>query len=342
MARRLNDAPTLAYALAAYLPAVMAPARTEDVIEVATELIEIATETGELERAAEGYLCRACPLLELGDVERAKKDMAEMSRLAEELRQPSQRLYVTNLRAHIALLEGDFIAAERLVHEALELGERAQRWNARVAYRLQLFLLRHAQGRLSELAEIYEGHPTAFDYRTYRIFDCIVARFYAELDRHDDARAKFEELAENDFAGVPVDEEWLASICLLADLAASLGDIRRARVLYGLLSPYRRRIGTSYPEISVGAVSRYLALLAAVDSRWDDAEQHFDDAIEMNRRIGARPWLAHTQEDYARMLLVRGDAGDAKSAGRLLNQVAADYRELGMAGPLAKLESANI
>jgi len=339
MARRLNDPPTLAYALAAYLPAFMSPTRTEDIIELATELIEIATEIGELERAAEGYLCRACPLLELGDVERAKEDMAEMSRLAEELRQPSQMLYVTNLRAHIALLEGDFTAADRLIHEALELGERAQRWNARVAYRLQLFLLRHAQGRLPELAEIYDGHPTAFDYRTYRIFDCIVARFYADLGRQDDARAKFEELADNDFAGIPADEEWLASICLLAELGASLDDPRCAR-LYELLSPYSERVGTAYPEISVGAVSRYLGLLATADARWHDAERHFEDATEVNRRVGARPWLAHTQEDYARMLLARGDAGDAERAARLLHEVAATYRELGMAGPLAKVESA--
>jgi tetratricopeptide (TPR) repeat protein len=342
MARRLDHAPTLAYALAAYLPAFMSPVRTEDIIEVATELIEVATETGELERAAEGYLCRACPLLELGHVERAKEDMAEMGRLAQELRQPSQTLYVTNLRAHIALLEGDFTAAERLIHEALELGERAQRWNARVAHRLQLFLLRHAQGRLAESAEMYDAHPTAFDYRTYRIFDCIVAKFFAELGRLDDARAKFEELAENDFACVPVDEEWLASMCLLAEMAASLGDTLRARVLYELLSPYRERVGTSYPEISVGAVSRYLGLLAAVESRWVDAERHYEDGIEVNRRIGARPWLAHTQEDYARMLLARGDAGDAENATRLLDAVVATYRELGMAGPLAKLDSAAI
>jgi tetratricopeptide (TPR) repeat protein len=340
MARRLSHAPTLAYALAAYLPAFMSPARTKDIIEVATELIELATETGELERAAEGYLCRACPLLELGDVERAKEDMAEMGRLAEELRQPSQTLYVNNLRAHIALLEGDFTAAERLIHEALELGERAQRWNARVTHRLQLFLLRQAQGRLAESAEIYDGHPSAFDYRTYPIFDCIVAKFYAELGRHDDARAKFEELAENDFAGIPVDEEWLASICLLAEMAPSLGDPNRGRVLYELLSPYPDRVGTSYPEISVGAVSRYLGLLATAEARWNDAERHFEEASEVNRRIGARPWLAHTQEDYARMLVARGDAGDAENAARLLDEAVATYRELGMAGPLAKLESA--
>ena len=80
-----------------------------------------------------------------------------MAKLAEQLRQPSQTLYVTNLRAHVALLEGDFTSAERLINEALELGERAQSWNARIAYRLQLFLLREAQGRLAELSEIYEA-----------------------------------------------------------------------------------------------------------------------------------------------------------------------------------------
>ena len=336
MARRLNDASTLAYALAAYLTAFMSPSRTEENILIATELIELATSNGELERAAEGYLIRACPLLEMGEVERAKEDADAMTRLAGELRQPSQTLYATNLRAHLALLEGDFDSAERLIHEALELGERAQRWNARVAYRLQLFLLREAQGRLAELSEIYEGHPTAFDYRTYRIFDCVVARFYDEIGRHGDAQAKFEALAEDDFAGIPFDEEWLASMCLLADLAASLGDTRRGQMLYELLFPYSGRVGAGYPEINLGAVARYLGLLAAAEGRWDAAERHFEEALEINRRIGARPWLARTQEDYAQMLRSRGGSGDLARASELLDAAVATYHELGMTGPLAR------
>ena len=162
----------------------------------------------------------------------------------------------------------------------------------------------------------------------------MLARFYDELGRHDDARAKFEELALNDFAGVPVDEEWLASICLLAETAASLGDMKRGPVLYELLLPYRERVGTSYPEINLGAVSRYLAMLASSEKRWTDAVRHFEHAIELNRRIGARPWLAHTQEDYAGMLLARAEASDAETAHELMNDAKAVYRELGMAGPL--------
>ena len=41
------------------------------------------------------------------------------------------------------------------------------------------------------------------------------------------------------------------------------------------------------------------------------------DALEMNARTGARPWLAHTQEDDARMLIARGDPADAERAERL-------------------------
>ena len=185
MARRLNDSPTLAYALAAYLPAYMEPVRTHEMITLATELIDVASATRERERAAEGYLCRACSLLELGEVQKAKADLGEMAKLAEQLRQPSQTLWVTFLRAHIALLEGNFTSAEPLINEALELGERAQRWNAGMTYRLQLFLLREAQGRLAEVAELYEAPPSAFEYRTYRIFDCVLARFYDRLGWRD-------------------------------------------------------------------------------------------------------------------------------------------------------------
>ena len=49
----------------------------------------------------------------------------------------------------------------------------------------------------------------------------------------------------------------------------------------------------------------------------------------MNERMGARPWLAHTQHDHARMLDARG--GPRSQAGRRAVAAAlATYRELGM------------
>jgi hypothetical protein len=50
----------------------------------------------------------------------------------------------------------------------------------------------------------------------------------------------------------------------------------------------------------------------------EDAERHFSDALEANRRIGARAWLAHTEHDYAQLLLARGGPGDGERAQTLL------------------------
>jgi tetratricopeptide (TPR) repeat protein len=65
--------------------------------------------------------------------------------------------------------------------------------------------------------------------------------------------------------------------------------------------------------------------------RYDDARRHFEDALAMNQRLGARPWLAHTQNDYAQMLLAHGAAGDRPRAEELQDQALATYRELGIA-----------
>jgi hypothetical protein len=85
-----------------------------------------------------------------------------------------------------------------------------------------------------------------------------------------------------------------------------------------------------------GSVSRYLGLLASTTKHFDDAERHFVEASAANEHMGARPWLAHTQEDYARMLSERDGPGDRDKAQALLAAALATYRELGMEGPLAK------
>ena len=50
----------------------------------------------------------------------------------------------------------------------------------------------------------------------------------------------------------------------------------------------------------------------------------------MNASVGARPWLAHTQDDYARMLLERDQPGDSERARELLAEAISTYHSLGM------------
>jgi DNA-binding NarL/FixJ family response regulator len=50
----------------------------------------------------------------------------------------------------------------------------------------------------------------------------------------------------------------------------------------------------------------------------------------MNAQMGARPWLAHTQYQYAIMLLARSQPGDREKAVSLLDEALIAARELGM------------
>jgi len=153
---------------------------------------------------------------------------------------------------------------------------------------------------------------------------------YAELGLMDKARPVFEELAVNEFMGIQQDALWAASITFLVEVCATLGDRDRAEVLYRLLSPYATYAVVAGEWASFGAGSRFLGQLAATMGRWQEAESHFDQGLAMNARMGAKPWLAHTQFQYARMLVARPVHGDAERARILLDHARTIARQLGM------------
>jgi hypothetical protein len=82
--------------------------------------------------------------------------------------------------------------------------------------------------------------------------------------------------------------------------------------------------------LTLGSVSRSLGVLAAKMRRFDDAERHFEAALAMNERMGARPWVAHTRHGLATTLLDRGEAGDRDKALDMLRLALGAYRALGM------------
>lgn len=328
-ARRLGDPATLAYALDARIPAIESPENTAETLTLSTELLEVATTAGDKERVLEAHEHRHERFFELGEIDRAIAELEAMARLADELRQPAQRWLVVVCRARFALHEGRFEAAEDLIEEGRKLGEQALSWNAGVAFAVQSYMLRREQGRLEEALSILRR--SAVEYPDYELWQCALASTAAGLGREDEARRALDTLAADRFAGLPFDQNaWLVGIGLVAEAAGSLGDAARAAVLYELLLPYAERVAVIYPELSTGSVSRYLGILAATDGRGAEAERHLATALEVNERIGARPWLAHTQEDYARMLAARGGPDDWERAGELIASAVEGYRRLGM------------
>jgi tetratricopeptide (TPR) repeat protein len=190
-------------------------------------------------------------------------------------------------------------------------------------------MLCREQGRLEEARELVTR--SAAEYPHYEMWDCALAHVAADLGLVAESKQRFEALATNDFEGLPFTQDaWLAGMGLLAETARSLADAGRASIIYGLLVPYADRVAVAYPEIATGSVSRYLGILAATTARWTDAERHFEDALAGNERIGARPWLARTQGDFARMLSARGEPGDRERALELSRRALEGYQGLGM------------
>jgi hypothetical protein len=63
---------------------------------------------------------------------------------------------------------------------------------------------------------------------------------------------------------------------------------------------------------------------------FEDAQKHFESALETNARMGALPWVVRTQYDYARMLLTRAHPCDRQRAFQLLAAAHETSQQLGM------------
>jgi DNA-binding CsgD family transcriptional regulator len=88
-----------------------------------------------------------------------------------------------------------------------------------------------------------------------------------------------------------------------------------------------------------GAADRYLGMLAGTVGDWDGACRSFDAALELNRRMGARTWLAHTTYEYGRMLTSRGRSEDAAEVDSLLSEATTLAEQIGMRALLARIRA---
>jgi tetratricopeptide (TPR) repeat protein len=150
------------------------------------------------------------------------------------------------------------------------------------------------------------------------MFRCVLANLYAGTGQTANARAILEALAENGFASLPRDNEWLFAMSLLPEVAEALNDTERAAEMFELLRPFAHLHAYSPPELGLGSAGRYAGIAALVAGRPEDAVALLEQALQQNEAMGARPWAAHTMYDLARALTARDQEGDARRAHGLL------------------------
>jgi DNA-binding CsgD family transcriptional regulator len=237
----------------------------------------------------------------------------------------------------LASYEGRLAEAERLAQESLALGQQAQGQNLIAAFGGQLLVIRWQQGRMDELMPLVTSSINQQPHIT--TWRAVQAFIHCETDRMAEARAAVDSIYAMGSPELPPDNTRLIDVVVLALVTAALDRSGAVDALYEDLLPYERRnIVLAEGVICVGAADYYLGLLAATARRWQDAEQHFEVAIEMNERGRAWPWLALAQYGYARMLRSRHGPGDRAKARELLGRAGPAARDLGMAVLSARVE----
>jgi hypothetical protein len=328
MARRLGDPGTIAAALRSVATARWLPQQFAARMRVAREAEDLAEQIGDRERVLEAASWRLFDLMELGDLSARAREFDAYTRLAGEVRQPFYQYIAVSSRAMLALFEGRLEESERLAREALEFGSRMPGLDAEGVYGIQMFSVRREQGRLGELAPVVahfvRNTAAAATWRPG------LALVYSELGLAAEGAAVRGGLA-NGLAAcrrtpagdlhMPTSPRSARSSATPSAPPRSTPSSRRSRAATS--SHAERRV--------LWCASRHLGMLAAAMKRWPDAERHFEAGLAMNARQRARPWLAHTQHQYAAMLLARNGAGDRERAIALLDEALAAAEEIGMA-----------
>jgi hypothetical protein len=273
---------------------------------------------------------------EFGDRARMDQVLDRMTEFGEVRQRLQVQWFARHGWAMRAILEGDFSAAEGHAEAALLLGRRTHGDAVEGVYGIQMFTIRREQGRLAEVAPVIKRFADEnANQTTWKPGFALVA---CDLGYSGPAQRMLNEMAESDFA-FAVDAKRSTTFAYLAEACTALDDQTCAERLYSLLEPYHEKtITAGIATVCLGAADRYLGLLASVVGNWRAAEGHFESAFDLDRRMHARPWLAHDQHAYALMLRRRGGRRDMERADRLFEQSLATAMDLGMVGLKHKIQ----
>jgi tetratricopeptide (TPR) repeat protein len=285
-----------------------------------TELGEIADEVGDDLLALHGHLWRVRELLAQGDVDAVNEVVARFAARDTGPVHPLVTSYSHNVEAMMALVRGDFEAAERLGLLAMEV---AGGYNE-LAFSFYAALMAWTWWQRGELAalgdairEVIATAPTE-----YPMVRAALALLHAEEGETVQAMAELQTLADLGWQTIADDQTEGVTLALSAATCGAIGAPARdhAQRIYECMRPYA---GTAVvirapAAACVGPADQYLGLLASAMGDLALAEVHLEAALRLARRMRSDPFVAAAEVDLARTLRQRGREGDEERVAVLL------------------------
>ena len=239
LARRLNDRHSLfnLFFLRFLVPRqVVSLSDVQSRLLEASELVELSRSVNDDEMKGRAISLAAYVLAELGDRGGLNQSLATLTELGEVRQRLNLQWVSRHGAAMLAILDGNFAAAENFATEGLKLGRLTLGDQVEGVYGIQMFSIRREQGRLAEVAPVIkrltEENPTE---KTWLPGFALIA---AGLGFEEPARRRLRELAETGFE-MPLDAKRSASLSYVAEVACLLSESDAAERLYELMSAFR-------------------------------------------------------------------------------------------------------
>jgi hypothetical protein len=124
---------------------------------------------------------------------------------------------------------------------------------------------------------------------------------------------------------------WIPCMVILGEVCVAVDDAPRAATLYEKLAPYAPRAVVGAGVACWGSLDRFLGMLAIARRDWPAAARHLEEALRLNARMGARPWVGWTHYELARLMHLRQADGDRERAHTHLVRAREAAEALGMA-----------
>lgn len=332
IARAVDDPLLLARALFASTFAFDSPGWFERRRAECRELLELTGRIGNRRWQVQAIFPLIFVELSLGDFDRVEKLVEEYTVIVDELRMPALHAYGHRYRAMRALMSGQLDDGRRLARLAFDTARDTDPL-AFIYYSTQMFSLQRERGLLEAAIEPSQQMAAA----GVPMAQCVAVLAQAESGHEDEAGVELDRISRDRFAGIPHDGSWAISVCLVADAAARIGAGEHGRVLRDLLLSGVEPIAHgSGGGACIGSTRRHLGQMETLLERYDEAERHFEEALTVNARIGAVPFVARTQCDYARMLRRRSSGDDLLRADALVAEALASAETLGLAAVAAE------
>ncbi|UVO51740.1 AAA family ATPase [Sphingomonas sp. SUN019] len=332
LARRLDDPATLARALAARILSIESPMTLDERLALTRELEDLTFGLGNHGLATQAAHLRFDALLQNGDIEAAEQALLRCEAAAAQQRAPFFALFPQVLRAMLALMRGD-ADAEARIGTTFQACSAVGLPHAASIFGAQMFELTVRRGLvvplIAQVRAALATYPHVLAYRTALIFAL------GEAGEAEEARALLDDLAAEGFP-LPLDLTWASAVHLLAEGSAAIDDRRAAEALYPLLAPVADQVGMSVGAKCDGALAHSAGLFAGLLGDHDAAAAHFDDAIALNDRIGARPAATASRRAYAGLMLKTG-RGAATEIDAMLVPAGAEATALGLINEQAKI-----